>query len=916
MLKNDVNGRKISMRSRLALVVSAAIILCFSGFGLYMGMEQGKFAKREIHDLTHAIAENISVAVARDIIEKRIDNIEFLLIRFSMIDNVRELSVTDMNGRVISRVVRNGNSPGKADYSKIAAIPLEVSARSSTSETEYRYVKPIVLSRPIGSVVVTLSLDKLTTVRRNIFIDTARATLIAVILNIILLSVGLRSTVRHLQNATRFAHFLSSHRGAQFTGDCSIVEIHELVSSLNRMSLELATQHQRLVENEVRKSAILEAAMDCFVTIDHNGRIVDFNRAAEKTFGYTANEVIGLVMADLLIPKAMRKAHRQGLAHYILTRESNIIRKRLELTAIRRNGEEFPIETVITPFEVGGRLYFSGYMRDISASKKLEAEKVWVNELLTKMMHELEYQKFALDQHSKVSITDASGNIIYVNEKFTEISGYSASELIGVNHRLLKSHLHEPGFYTRMWQEIGSGRVWHGQIANRGKSGEIYWVSTTIVPWLDEAGLPYQYVSIYTNVSEQKLIEQALAESRKRELDTGYEIQRALLWGSIPENIEKALIATYSEASQGVDGDFFSINRYSDTCFDLLVGDVMGKGLHAALIGAAVKNTYNQILVELLVGTLGQNQLPSPAHIVNALHQSMTPRLITLNSFVTLALYRFDLALGTLTYVNAGHPSGFLVSSISGKAQRILGENMPIGVLENEIYVQQQLPIARGDVLLVYSDGITETRNVLQQEFGEDQLLQLMMKSLAVGLPPNMILQHLRSQLRTFAQTDSLTDDQTMVMIEFSPAQGYFCHVSGVVDFIDRFELPWKLGGLAVLRTRIEQALQELPENDRNGLILASFEAATNVIRHVPKLFPDSAITCRIKRRQMFVEVELLYVGSPFRPAAIDEPDFSGESSGGFGLYIMEQAVDKVIYGTPTPGVCSINLIQHRISVI
>ena len=902
---------KTTLLSRLALVVSTAIAISFSGFGIYTAREQGEIVEKEIHDVTHAIAENISVAVVGDIIEKRVDKIEDILIRLSAIHNVRELIVADANGVILSRIVRVGNERGNAVYNKGASIHIANLPHSLKTETQYRYTKAIELPNRVGAIVVALSTENLVAVRQHIFNDTVRATLIAILFNIIMLGIGLRSTVRDLQNSTRFASFLSSHRGAQFNLHSNVKEVGELVSSLNRMSLELAAQHQKLVDSEVRKSAILEAAMDCFITIDHNGHIVDFNRAAEKTFGYLQSEVIGKPMVDLIIPKAMRKAHRQGMARYILTRESHVMGKRLELTAIRSSGEEFPIELAITPFEIEGRLYFSGYMRDISASKKLEAEKTWATKLLTKMMRELEYQKFALDQHSKVSITDAAGNITYINQKFTELSGYTSNELCGVNHRIVKSHLHEPRFYEQMWQQISTGNVWHGQIANRGKSGQIYWVSSTIVPWLDNAGVPYQYVSICTDITMQKAVEHDLAQSRKRELDTGYEIQHALLWGSIPEGLSNTLIATYSEASQGVDGDFFSINRYSETCFDLLVGDVMGKGLHAALIGAAVKNTYNQILVELLVKMSGQNALPTPAAIVNALHQSMTPRLIELNSFVTLALYRFDLDLGTLTLVNAGHTPALLVHAHSGEVKSILGENMPIGVLDNEIYVQQSLAIGYGDSLLAYSDGITETRNSEQEEFGDDKLRQWLLHSLASDLPPNIILQHLRQQLRSFAGSEHLTDDQTAVMIEFRSDHESPPGTSLPVQVIDRFDLPWNLKELAPLRGRVAAAAANMAEDDRNGMVLASYEAATNVIRHVPRPFADSVLTCRIKRRKMFLEVEFLYVGTPFTPDMLTEPDFSGNSCGGFGLYIIEEAVDQVIYSSPAPGVCSILLIQH-----
>ena len=129
----------------------------------------------------------------------------------------------------------------------------------------------------------------------------------------------------------------------------------------------------------------------------------------------------------------------------------------------------------------------------------------WSNKLnndLKVALREGEYQLVASNQHNISSTADVSGRIISVNDKFCEISGYSKNELIGKNHRLLKSDYHPDEFYEDMWKTISGGQVWHGRICNYNKKGERYWVESTIVPFLDEKGQPYKYVSARTDVTK------------------------------------------------------------------------------------------------------------------------------------------------------------------------------------------------------------------------------------------------------------------------------------------------------------------------------------------------------------------------------------------------------------------------------
>ncbi|MBI1850492.1 MAG: PAS domain S-box protein [Planctomycetes bacterium] len=259
----------------------------------------------------------------------------------------------------------------------------------------------------------------------------------------------------------------------------------------------------RLVAERERRREYLDIANVAIVALDSDARVTLINRKGCEVIGYEARDVVGKDWFDTVIPERVRADARAVFDRLI----AGEIVPKSDYPIRTRTGDQRTIawhNAVLRDSQgrINGTLS-SG--EDVTERENAERE-------LNRTLRQLEDFKYALDQSAIVATTDRKGLITYANDKFCQISKYSRDELIGKDHRILNSGLHPKEFMHNLWRTITAGKVWRGEIRNRAKDGQYYWVDTTIVPFLSADGTPYQYLAIRADITERKRAQEALLE--------------------------------------------------------------------------------------------------------------------------------------------------------------------------------------------------------------------------------------------------------------------------------------------------------------------------------------------------------------------------------------------------------------------
>lgn len=390
--------------------------------------------------------------------------------------------------------------------------------------------------------------------------------------------------------------------------------------------------------------------------------------------------------------------------------------------------------------------------------------------------------------------------------------------------------------------------------------------------------------------STRKTEELALVQARDYEVAIGARIQQALLLGQPERQYTTFQLASMTLPSQKIDGDFIDFFDGGDEVLDLMLGDVMGKGIPAALTGAAARNALTRARLALS-DEPGRSSL-SVRDIVGAAEKRIAGKLMHLKTFFTLVYGRIDGTEGLFRFVDCGHTSIIQYERRSGRCWRLKGANAPMGFLPEQDYVEYTVPVDEGDLLFLYSDGITEATDSEGEQFGDLRLLKLIRSN--SSLDAAELLEKIKQITFSFASGD-FKDDVTGISIRMVKKIGNLVSLSRT--FVQT------LDSLHPIRDFFDQCLGEhlagsLSAETQDSVLIAIGEAASNIFKHNA---PDEHRHCAasFRKTDSWVAFSLYYHGVDYDWQEWTVPRVESFQTSGYGLYLIGEVMDSV---TVSPG--------------
>jgi sigma-B regulation protein RsbU (phosphoserine phosphatase) len=643
-----------------------------------------------------------------------------------------------------------------------------------------------------------------------------------------------------------------------------------------RLNLDLAKAHTATQASDSLKQAILQSSLDAIVTVDADGRVVDFNAAAEHMFGHQSAAILGLPMHELIVPPHHRAAHLAGMARYKATQVAHVLNRRLEIEAMRADGTLFPVELTIVPVRTETGQLFTATLRDITERQRVEQA--------------LRDSSALLDKTGRIG---GIGGWEYDVATDTVQSTAESCRIHEIPMDTTGSLQATLAFYPPGARELVAAAVQRCLDSGEPFDLELPFVTARRRSlWVRVNGTAERtgeritrLVGALQDITERRRAQQELVDARQRELQVGARIQQSLLVTPTPPHLNGLQISSFSQASQGIDGDFVEVVRVGEHCVDIITGDVMGKGLPAAMMGAATKLQFSRSIAELLLSRPDSREIPRPADVVAAVHRAMTPALQALDAFVTLCYLRVDTQRHTVTWVGCGHEETLVVGQET--ITLLANQHPPLGVLDASDYIDSEQTLNPGDALFLCSDGVTDAIRSDGERVGRERVAETVARRVALHESPAAVLHAVRADL--LATGVRMDDDVTMVVVQVPRGE----------EVTHRVELTPQLSSIKPLRAFVDSQLagQGLEPGAAGLICVASVEAFTNIVRHATGLLEGSPVEVLARRLGPHLELDLVYLGDAFRPPE-EPPKITLDTfpEGGFGLHIIHGGADRVDY--------------------
>ena len=499
--------RPKSLRLRLlVLFAGLGLVVVLSG-SIYLALTLPAAARAQQEAAARALAAHVASMSAPHVATNDIPALSRLLDQFADHPGLMSLSLLDRQGQDMASVGRHDDNTLHPQVAPALAVP---DAPSTTVERpaadEVMVWAPIGPIAPYGWVRLSTRTTAIDEAVRSVWVFTWIG-LGVVGLGALLLHRALAKPCQDLQEAGRFAERMGADEAGYLHVRSDVSELRQLAEALNWSAIRMWDEHAALKESEARKSAISDAALDCVITMDSQGMVVEFNPAAERTFGYTRAEVLQAPLAEFIIPPDLREAHEAGMRHYLATGEGPVLNRLIEIRAMRKDGRELPVEMAILPVELAGGSLFTAYLRDISERKSAAAELGAKEARIRGILDNLSELVFE---------ADAALRWRYLNPTWAQMTGQSVESALG--HAALA------------WLPAAERRRLRGQLAalSTGQSerlrcdvrtisrdGAPMWLELFVRPLRADDGALTGFSGTATDVSARKQVEQTLREAKE-----------------------------------------------------------------------------------------------------------------------------------------------------------------------------------------------------------------------------------------------------------------------------------------------------------------------------------------------------------------------------------------------------------------